>query len=87
MTLRINDIGNDLNISLPSAERLASGATQMSTEDWHSVILVKILRELQTLNRLLHCHNFTNIPHTLKAIERQTKRRKRKTAPKLRAVA
>lgn len=53
---------------------------------WEKVgisVLMDIRRELRTLNRLLGCVNFVNIPHTLKAIEKNTKKRKyvRKVKP------
>lgn len=87
MTFRVNDVSDGLNISLPSYENGPNGGTTLSNEDWHTVLLVKIFRELKTLNSLLHCPNFTRIPQTLKAIEEQTKKRKKKPVTKLRAVA
>lgn len=39
-------------------------------------VLMDLRDELQRLNRLLYCVNFQNIPHTLKQIARQTKKRK-----------
>jgi hypothetical protein len=52
--------------------RMASLATLMDIRD-----------ELQTLNRLLSCTNFVNIPRTLRQIAQQTKKRKyvRKAQP------
>lgn len=35
-------------------------------------LLMDIRRELKWLNRLLSCRNFTDIPHTLAAIKRNT---------------
>ena len=49
--------------------------------DWESVkaaLLMDIRDELQTLNRLLACDNFTGIPATLAAIKRNTTKRKPK---------
>lgn len=43
-----------------------------------AVILADIRRELRTLNRLLGCHNFVNIPHTLTEIKKNTTKRKYK---------
>lgn len=40
-------------------------------------VLMDIRDELQTLNSLLHCHNFTQMPTTLHAIRRNTMKRKR----------
>jgi hypothetical protein len=34
-------------------------------------VLMDIRDELQRLNSLLHCHNFQQIPHTLKRIDRR----------------
>ena len=39
-------------------------------------VLMDIRDELKRMNSLLWCRNFTGIPQTLKAIERQTKKRK-----------
>lgn len=41
-------------------------------------LLMDIREELQTLNRLLHCTNFTAIPHKLDRIERNTRKRRKK---------
>lgn len=44
-------------------------------------VLLDIRDELQTLNRLLGCQNFTDVPNILRAIQYNTKKpRKRKTA-------
>jgi hypothetical protein len=43
-------------------------------QQWDQVntaILMDIRDELRRLNALLHCANFTEIPHTLKAIRRK----------------
>ena len=37
-------------------------------------VLMDIRDELQTLNQLLACRNFTGIPATLRAIQRNTKK-------------
>lgn len=37
-------------------------------------VLMDIRDELQTLNKLLACRNFTGIPATLRAIQRNTKK-------------
>lgn len=50
----------------------------VSTSDAQLAVLMDLRDELKRLNLLLYCRNFTGIPHTLKAIERQTKRRKRR---------
>lgn len=52
-------------------------------------VLMDVRAELARLNALLHCHNFTDIPHKLERIKRNTaKKRKPKAAgkPKLRVV-
>jgi hypothetical protein len=56
-------------------ETMAEGFT------WEQVgieVLMDIRSELQTLNRLLHCPNFTGIPQTLRSIRRSMPTRKRK---------
>lgn len=40
-------------------------------------VLMDIRDELKRLNGLLHCSNFTAIPHTLAAIKRNTTKKKR----------
>jgi hypothetical protein len=55
-------------------------------EAWDYVkiaLLMDIRDELQTLNRLLGCYNFTRLPHILDRIESNTKKRKytRKAKP------
>lgn len=52
------------------------GGSTWGIEQIQAVILADIRRELRTLNRLLGCVNFVNIPRTLKAIEKNTKKRK-----------
>lgn len=52
-------------------------------------LLMDIREELQSLNAVLHCHNFLDIPHKLERIKRNTsKKRKPKVVgkPKLRVV-
>lgn len=81
MTKRVNDmLASTLNISLPSWRKSLGGGCSMSKADWQMVIQIRILRELEELNRLLACPNFTGIPQTLRAIKKNTtKPRKRKT--------
>lgn len=43
-------------------------------------VLMDIRRELRKLNAVLACPNFTAIPHTLREIQANTKKPKRKTA-------
>lgn len=48
--------------------------------DWDGVkvaVLMDIRDELQTLNRLLGCPNFTDVPHVLRTIARNTAKRKK----------
>ena len=59
------------------------------TPDAQLAVLMGIRFELQRLNRLLHCHNFMDIPRKLERIKRNTaKKRKPKAVgkPKLRVV-
>lgn len=55
-----------------------SGTIPWTFEGIQIAALLSIRDELRTLNRLLHCGNFTGMPRTLKDIERNTKRPKRK---------
>lgn len=41
-------------------------------------VLCDIRRELKKLNRLLHCPNFTTTPTTLRLIQRNTTKRRKK---------
>jgi hypothetical protein len=42
-------------------------------------VLMDIRDELQRLNALLHCENFTGIPRTLKSIQRKLPTRRTRT--------
>lgn len=42
------------------------------TDDAHLAVLMDIRDELQRLNRLLHCENFTGIPFVLHRIRKNT---------------
>lgn len=66
------------NWNLPTSD---SGAIQ--SWDYVSIaVLMDIRDELQTLNRLLGCHNFVRIPTVLDSIATNTKKRTRKKAEK-----
>jgi hypothetical protein len=41
------------------------------TDDAHLAVLMDIRDELQQLNRLLHCRNFTGMPHELRQLNRR----------------
>lgn len=43
----------------------------VSMDDAQLAVLMDIRDELQKLNRLLACHNFTNMPHVLKRIDKR----------------
>jgi hypothetical protein len=69
-----------MNKQFPDIEwNLADNAGNVET--WERVqiaVMMDIRRELQSLNRLLACPNFTGIPETLRQIKRNTtKPRKR----------
>ena len=76
----------DSNWRLPT-----NSAGQIS--EWQYVpiaVLMDIRDELKRLNALLHCHNFTDIPHKLDRIKRNTAKKRKPRAvgkPKLRVVA
>lgn len=44
----------------------------------HGALLMDIRDELKRLNGLLHCSNFTGIPHTLLRISRNTAKPRKK---------
>jgi hypothetical protein len=50
----------------------------LTWEHAQTAVLMDIRRELQTLNRLLHCKNFTSIPQYLRDIRRHTTKPKKK---------
>jgi hypothetical protein len=52
--------------------------TSNTHDDCALAVLCVIRDELQTLNRLLHCHNFTNIPQKLDRIVLNTRKPKRR---------
>jgi hypothetical protein len=73
--VRVNDLrDSDFNISLNGAARRTDGGHFMASEQWQLVIQVRILRELEKLNALLACPNFTGIPQSLRDIKRHTGR-------------
>lgn len=49
-------------------------------DDIKVVLLTDIREELKKLNRLLSCSNFTGIPQTLRRIDTNTRKRKRRKA-------
>jgi hypothetical protein len=71
----------DVNWSIPE-----QGQT-LNIEQAQLAVLMDLRDELQKLNALLHCHNFTNIPNVLRAIRRQQVRPRcrRKHLPKRRS--
>lgn len=52
------------------------GTTAIETVQ--AAVLMDIRDELQKLNRLLHCSNFTDIPHILRTIRRNTAKKPRR---------
>lgn len=57
---------------------------QNNVETWERAgiaVLMDIRRELRALNRLLACQNFMTFPSTLRAIEKNTMKPKRKSQP------
>ncbi len=63
-----------LSINLSGITTEADGTHVAPTEKWQLVALVGIYKELQKLNQLLACPNFTGIPQTLRDIKRGTNR-------------
>ena len=53
------------------------GATNVSIERIRAALLMDIRDELQTLNRLLSCRNFLDIPGQLRTIAKNTEKKKR----------
>ena len=67
--------------NLPEGVRQPDGSTTHKWEAIHSALLMDLRDELQSLNVLLHCSNFVNIPAKLERIARNTeKKSKRKKA-------
>ena len=52
-----------------------------SWEQVNTAVLMDLRDELKRLNALLSCPNFTRIPATLRTIQRNTARRKKKPTP------
>lgn len=50
----------------------------VGTDDMSLAVLMDIRDELQTLNRLLACPNFVGIPATLRRIDRNTAKPRKK---------
>jgi hypothetical protein len=65
--------------NLPEGRQAAEkGVTIHGWPAIHSALLMDIRDELQRLNSLLACRNFQQIPATLRAIQRNTTKRRRK---------
>ena len=54
----------------------------VTTDNAQLSVLMDIRDELKQLNALLHCHNFTAIPHTLRSIQKNTTKKRRKVVRK-----
>lgn len=57
---------------------IPDGRNSATMEVWQYAVSYAILEELRRLNTLLHCHNFTGIPHTLQTIALNTRKPKRR---------
>lgn len=55
-----------------------NGQVEFTYEHLPLAALMSIRDELRTLNQTLACPNFLGMPHTLKAIQRNTTKRRRK---------
>jgi hypothetical protein len=76
----------DLNTTITVND---DGSQSADTETIMMCALFQIRDELQRLNTLLHCHNFTDIPHKLERIKKNTTKKRKPRAvgkPKLRVV-
>lgn len=67
----------DVNWSLAAGTKKGD-TTEHSWESIHAAILMDIRDELKSLNAVLHCANFVQIPWTLKKIQYNTAKPKRK---------
>lgn len=72
---------DDLNIN--SIRKDDDGGRTGSSDSWQLVALYQILNELRKLNQLLHCHNFTDVPHKLERIAKNTTKSKPKRRRKV----
>ncbi len=54
----------------------------ISWEGVHAALLMDIRDELKKLNTLLHCPNFSAIPHVLRDVAKNTKMTRKKRRPK-----
>lgn len=64
--------------NLPEGTCGNNGSSSHSWESIHAALLMDIRDELKSLNSLLHCHNFTGIPTTLRSIRRAMPPQKKK---------
>ena len=62
---------------LPEGVLQSDGSRTHVWESIHASLLMDLRDELKRLNALLSCANFTTIPETLRAIKRNTTKRKR----------
>jgi len=70
----------DVDWNLGEGEKNSHGGTSHSHGQIHCALLMDIRDELKSLNNLLHCANFVNMPRSLKAIERNTEKKTKKIA-------
>ncbi len=68
----------DSNWSLPEGTPNGKGSTEHSWPAIHSAILMDIRDELKSLNAVLHCPNFLEIPRVLREIRRNTTKNRKK---------
>lgn len=54
---------------------VADGLIGATNDDAQTSILMDIRDELKSLNKILNCPNFLEIPHILRSIKTNTKRR------------
>ena len=67
----------DENWNLTAGTKQRDGTNTVPTLTVQCALLMDLRDELKKLNALLCCHNFIEIPHTLKAIKRNTAKKRR----------
>lgn len=70
----------DVDWNLPEGTPNGKGNNIHSCNSIHSAILMDIRDELKRLNNRIQCHDFLQIPRVLRAIQRNTGKKKKKAA-------
>lgn len=70
----------DVDWNLPEGTPNSKGGNTHRWDSIHAAILMDLRDELKRLNSRIQCHEFIGIPRVLRAIQRNTAKKKKKAA-------